>query len=122
MATIQASPSRWRSDTRAGADVRQRRSGEEREWHGPVEPERVRALGRRLSELGLDEAPGPRDTVDPDDDPVRLTLRRDGAAVQGALLRHSQRFDDPRLDAVLDEWQQVVEEVTAGELPYGAEA
>jgi len=103
------------------ADVRQRRSGEEREWHGPVEPDRLRALGRRLSDLGLDEAAGPREPLDPDDDPVRLTLRRDGAAVQEALLRHSQRFDDPRLDAVLEEWRYVVEDVTACELPYGTD-
>ncbi len=58
--------------------------------------------------------------MDPDDDPVRLTVRRDGATVHEASLRHSQRFEDADLDRVLAQWEQVVGEVTAGELPYGA--
>ena len=106
---------------KAVVDVRQMRSGEEREWQAPVEPDRVRALGRRLAELGLDTLAPPSVVRDPDDDPVRVTVRRHGAAVQETRFRYSQRFDDPRLDAVLDEWQQVVEDVTAGQLPYGAD-
>jgi len=102
-----------------GALVRQRRTGEEREWRAPLEPARVRALGRRLADLDLAETAPGSGARDPDDEPVRLTFRRDGTPVEQALVRHSRRFDDPSLDAVLEEWQQTVELVTAGELPYG---
>lgn len=103
------------------ANVRRRRSGHEREWEGRLEHDRVRALGRGLSDLELERIAAQRDSTEPDDDPVRLTVRREGAVVQETVLRHSHRFDDPRLDAVLDQWQRAVEDVTAGELPYGAE-
>lgn len=101
----------------AGVLVRQTRSGEEREWRAPLEPGRVRALGRRLADLA--ETAPTSGARDPDDEPVRLTLRRGGTPVERAELRHSRRFDDPCLDAVLDEWQQTVEVVTDGALPYG---
>jgi hypothetical protein len=102
-------------------NVRQRRSGREREWQGRLEPERLHTLGNRLAELGREPTAPRAGAVDPDDDPVRLIVRRDGAKLRESQLRHSQRFRDPSLDGVLTAWQQAVEDVTAGELPYGAD-
>jgi hypothetical protein len=105
----------------ADVNVRRRRSGEEREWRASLGPDRTRALGERLADLGRAGIAPNAETVDPDDEPVRLTVRRDGATVYEAFLRHSQRFESPDLDGVLAQWEQVVGEVSDGELPYGPE-
>ena len=102
-------------------NVRQRRSGREREWQGRLDAEQLQALGDRLAELSRDPPAVHAEAIDPDDDPVRLVVRRNGATVRESQLRHSQRFRDPPLDGVLRAWQEAVEDVTAGELPYGAD-
>jgi hypothetical protein len=90
-------------------------------WRASLGPDRTRALGERLADLGRAGIAPNAETVDPDDEPVRLTVRRDGATVYEAFLRHSQRFESPDLDGVLAQWEQVVGEVSDGELPYGPE-
>jgi hypothetical protein len=105
----------------AEANVRRRRSGEEREWHAALGPDQVRALGRRLADLSVDDIAPKAGSVDPDDEPVRLTVRRDGTTAHQVFLRHSQRFEDADLDGVLAQWEQLVGDVTDGELPYGPE-
>ena len=102
-------------------NVRQRRSGREREWQGRLGPEQLHALGDRLAQLGREPTAARAEAIDPDDDPVRLVVRRDGETVRETQLRHSQRFRDPPLDGVLRAWREAVEDVTAGELPYGAD-
>lgn len=108
-------------DGAAVVNVRQRRSGREREWQGRLGPDQLHELGDRLAELNRDPIAARAGATDPDDDPVRLIVRRDGATVRESQLRHSQRFRDPPLDDVLRAWQQAVADVTAGELPYGAD-
>ena len=99
-------------------DVVQLRSGAERDWHGRLADDRLRALAAELAELdvgGLRPREGGRD---PDDDPVRLALRQ-GGQVHEAHLWLADRFADDRLDRLLTRWQALTEEVTDGALPYG---
>ena len=84
-------------------EVRQRRSGVEREWHGRADDDGAVDLA------ALTAAGGPRE---PDDEPVHV--RAGGGAVE---LRWSDRFRDPAVDALLDRWAALATAVTGGELP-----
>jgi hypothetical protein len=89
----------------------QERAGRRRAWSGRLAPERV----AMLHPIGLAPHVGDRD---PDDDPVQITT----AAGVVREMRYSDRFTDPQLDELLRAWQQIVEELTDGALPYGEPA
>ncbi len=98
--------------------VVQLRSGTEREWEGRLAAERVAALSDELAALDLRTVSARGGGRDPDDDPVRLVLRSGGEAHE-AQLWHADRFEDERLDRLLERWQALTEEITEGALPYG---
>jgi len=98
--------------------VVQLRSGAEREWEGQLPEERVAALSAELAELDLGSVASPGRGRDPDDAPVHLVLRSGGAAHE-ARLWHADRYENARLDRLLQRWQALTEELTDGALPYG---
>jgi len=95
-------------------DVVQLRSGAERDWHAELGRDRLRALEEELAQLDVAALRPRSDSRDPDDDPVRVTVR-----AHEARLWHADRYADPGLDRLLTHWQALTEEVTGGELPYG---
>lgn len=99
--------------------VVQLRSGAAREWEAQLPDDRVAALSEELAELDLRTVASPGGDRDPDDDPVHLVLRSGDAAAHEAQLWHADRFDDERLDRLLQRWQELTEEITDGALPYG---
>jgi hypothetical protein len=99
--------------------VVQLRSGAEREWEGRLPAERVAALSEELAALDLRTVASPGRGRDPDDAPVHLVLRSGDAAAHEAQLWHADRFEDARLDRLLQRWQALTEEITDGALPYG---
>ena len=46
-------------------------------------------------------------------------MLRSGGAAHEARLWHADRFEDARLDRLLQRWQALTEELTEGALPYG---
>jgi hypothetical protein len=99
--------------------VVQLRSGAEREWEGRLPAERVAALSDELAALDLRTVSARGGGRDPDDDPVRLVLRSGAGEAHETRLWHADRFEDERLDRLLQRWQALTEEITGGALPYG---
>src|SRR4051795_4413849 len=97
-------------------EVLNRRSGREQRFSGRLDSADVDELGAALAEL---ELPGRAGATEPDDGPVKVAVRRDGQTLSQGEAWHSHRYDDPRLDDVLRRYQDVVEDVTQGRLPYG---
>jgi hypothetical protein len=100
--------------------VYSRAHGKERTFEGRLDPDRVAELGHELARLGLTSLrPRPGDRQ-PGDAPVWVEVKRAGETLHEQALWHGDRHVDPGLDGVLVRYQQIVEEVTNGELPFGA--
>jgi hypothetical protein len=99
--------------------VRHRRDGDERSFRGSLTPERLRALTARLADLGLADdgpAPGPRS---PDEQLTTLVIRRGPEELLRRSLAENDRYDDQRVDALLEAYEQLASEVSAGAVPFG---
>ena len=107
-----------RVDGSGAMKVVQLRSGAEREWGGRLPVERVAALSDELAALDLRAVSSRAGGRDPDDDPIRLRLRS-GEDAHEASLWYADRYEDDRLDRLLERWQALTEEITGGALPYG---
>jgi hypothetical protein len=100
--------------------VRQQLSGEEHDYSGRLDRERLRELADELADDDLTElARSDEATVQPDDVPVTIRVLRDGAVLHQAELRHSDRWRDKRVDRLVRRYDALVSEVTDGALPYG---
>src|SRR5919199_2666920 len=99
--------------------VRQRRSGEERDYSGRLDRERLRRLADELADDDLTELAPAAGNVLPDDAPVTIRVIRDGTVLHEAHLRHSDRWKDKRVDRLVRRYDALVKEVTDGALPYG---
>ena len=107
-----------RVDGSGAMRVVQLRSGVEREWEGRLPAERVAALSEELAGLDLRAVGSSGGGRDPDDDPIRLRLRSGGDEHEASLW-YADRYEDDRLDRLLERWQALTEEITEGALPYG---
>jgi hypothetical protein len=102
--------------------VQQRRSGDEREYRGRLDADRLRRLADELAadELGeLEDSGGDRL---PDDFPVTIRVERAGELLHAAAIRESDRWKDERLNRVVRCYDALVAELSDGELPYGRPA
>jgi hypothetical protein len=99
--------------------VRQRRAGEEREYDGRLDPERLRRLGAELAGDRIDELRDSGGARKPDDHPVRIRIARNGETLHEGAIRHSDRWKDERLDRLVRTYDALVGELTDGVLPYG---
>jgi len=50
---------------------------------------------------------------------IDVLVLRSGGAAHEARLWHADRYEDARLDRLLQRWQALTEELTEGALPYG---
>src|SRR3954447_4612612 len=104
------------------AEVIHRQAGTENRYTGSLSPEEVAGFGRRLAGNGfLELAPG-RTDYEPDESTVTLALRRNGDDVHRAFLPEGERYDREQLDGILRDYEQLVERVTDGDLPWGPAA
>jgi hypothetical protein len=102
--------------------VLQRRSGDEREYRGRLDAERMRRLADELAADDLGELEDSGGDVIPDDHGVTIRIERAGELLHTAWIRESDRWKDERLNRVVRRYDALVEELTAGELPYGRRA
>lgn len=99
-------------------EVEHRRSGEHSDYSGSLDDSELAELGAELARNGFTTLSPDRTTVQPDEHPVTLELRR-GDEV---LHREELPRGDDRLDGILAAYRRVVEQVTDGALPYGKAA
>jgi hypothetical protein len=102
-----------------GVEVRNVRSGQERQFDGRLERAEVDGLGSDLDGLELRGRGG---EIEPDETPVIVALRQQGELVGTAEAWNSHRYDDPRLDAALRRVEAITKDVTGGRLPFGEAA
>ncbi|MBP7126560.1 hypothetical protein KBD49_09375 [Myxococcota bacterium] len=101
------------------ARIRNRRAGQDlppRE--GKVPAEQVRELGSRLVALEPGNLPGGDRPRVPGDTPVVIEVRERGAVRVQARCWHSDRYDLPALDRLLEQADDLVLGLTNGELPF----
>jgi hypothetical protein len=102
--------------------VLQRRSGEEREYSGRLDAERMRRLADELAADELGELADSGGDRIPDDFPVAIRIERAGELLHAASIRESDRWKDERLNRLVRRYDALVEELTDGALPYGRPA
>jgi hypothetical protein len=99
--------------------VRHRRDGDEQSFRGSLTPERLRALAGRLGNLGLADdrpEPGPRS---PDEQLTTLVIRRGPEELLRRSLAENDRYDDERVDGLLEAYEELASEVSGGAVPFG---
>ncbi len=97
--------------------VRQRRSGEEREYRGRLDAERMLRLAGELGAGELGELADGGGHLVPDDFPVTIRIERAGELLHAASIRESDRWKDERFNRVLRLYEALVEELTGGSPP-----
>jgi hypothetical protein len=102
--------------------VRQRRSGEEREYRGRLDAERMRSLADELAADALGELTDSGGDRIPDDFPVAIRIERGGELLHATSIRASDRWKDERLNRVVRLYDALVAELTDDTLPYGRPA
>jgi hypothetical protein len=102
--------------------VQQRRSGDEREYRGRLDAERMRRLADELAADELDELEDSGGDREPDDHPITIRIERAGELLHAASVRDSDRWKDERLNRLVRRYDALVEELTDGALPYGRPA
>jgi hypothetical protein len=102
--------------------VLQRRSGEEREYHGRLDAERIRRLADELASDELGELRDSGGDWEPDTFPVAIRIERAGELLHAASIRESDRWKDERLNRLVRRYDALVSELTDGQLPYGRRA
>jgi hypothetical protein len=100
--------------------VRQRRSGEQRDYRARLDPERLRRLADELVANELVELEDSGGDVIPDDHGVTIRIERAGELLHTAWIRESDRSKDERLDRVVRLYDALVAELTDRELPWHA--
>jgi hypothetical protein len=102
--------------------VQQRRSGDEREYRGQLDADRMRRLADELAADELGELADSGGDRKPDDLPITIRIERAGELLHAASIRASDRWKDERLNRVVRRYDALVAELTDGALPYGRPA
>lgn len=103
-------------------EVIHRRAGRERRYTGSLSHDEVADFSRRLAENGFLELAPTRTDYVPDEATVTLALRRGGEDLHRAFLPEGERHDRDELDRLIRDYEQLVERVTGGALPWGSAA
>ena len=104
------------------AIVDHRRDGEHRRYTGTLGRDELARLGAELAELGFARLERSRSNFARGEETVTIELRRGGDVLHHADLPEGDRYDDPRLDRIIQRYEEVVQQVTDGDLPRGPAA
>ena len=100
------------------ARVEQQRNGQHRRFDKKVDTDRLERFGRALIEYGFTRK---RQSVlprEPGDTPLTLALRRGEQTLFQANLWLADRYEDADLNAIFEVYEEMVFDVTAGELGH----
>jgi hypothetical protein len=103
-------------------EVIHRQAGAEHRYTGNLSGEELADFGRRLADEGFLELAPTRTEYVPDETTVTLALRRGGEDLHRAHLPEGERHDRDELDRLIRDYEQLVERVTDGALPWGSAA
>lgn len=95
----------------------QRVAGEVHERDGSLDREMLEDYFGLLECNDLERLEPLGQTSPPGDVPVRVRIRRGDEIVHEAMLWHSERYRDDRLDAILRRWESLVSDLSRGQLP-----
>jgi hypothetical protein len=97
--------------------VIQRLAGEVHERDGRLDRETVDDFSRLLAANDVEALEPLGGTSPPGDVPVGVRVRRGEEVLHQAMLWHSERYRDGRLDAILRRWESLVSDLSGGQLP-----
>ena len=103
-------------------EVIHRQAGAENRYTGSLSHDELADFSRRLSDDGFLELAPTRTEYVPDEATVTLALRRGGEDLHRAFLPEGERHDRDELDRLIRDYEQLVERVTGGALPWGSAA
>lgn len=99
--------------------VRHRREGEEQRYRGSLESDRLRALISRLADLGFAADRADPTVRSPDEQITTLVIRRGPDDLLRRSLLENDRYDDERVDGLLEAYEDLASEVSGGAFPFG---
>lgn len=101
------------------ATVRHRRAGEEHRYAARLGARQLERLAARMHALGFAELRSVARDQARDELATTFVLRRDGDELVHAEIPDEDVRDDPRLTAIMDEFELLVAQISDGELPHG---
>ena len=104
------------------AEVRHRRAGSERRYDAELDAAQLERFAARMSELGFAGLESVHRDQVPDELETSFLVLRDGAELLRAQIPDEDVHDDPRLAAIMQAFEALVEQVTGGDLPHGPAA
>lgn len=99
--------------------IHNKRAGNEREFSAKKSAEWVQTFGQFLAEHHFSQSRSSDKLRPPGDVPVWMKATHDDKTLFEIKLWHADRNEDDDFDAILDFTDDLIEEVTDGELPFG---
>lgn len=103
-------------------EVHQRRAGEHRQYAGSLDPDELAGFAQVMREVGIETLTSPRSTWVMGEDTLRIEVRDGATLVHRVEIPGDERYDDERIGRVTKAYDQIVERLTEGNLPYGPAA
>ena len=103
-------------------EVDHRRAGEHRRYTGSLDTEERAGFAQLMSEVEIDTLASPRTTWAMGEDTLRIAVRDVDRLVHSAEIPAGERYDDERVGRVMKAYDEIVERLTEGNLPYGPAA
>jgi len=103
-------------------EVDHRRAGEHRRYTGSLDTDERARFTQLMREVGIDTLTSPRTTWAMGEDTLRIEVRDGNRLVHSAEIPAGERYDDERVGRVTKAYDQIVERLTEGNLPYGPAA
>jgi hypothetical protein len=103
-------------------EVDHRRAGDHRRYTGSLDGDELARFADLMGDVGIDTLTSPRTTWAMGEDTLRIAVRDGDRLVHSADIPAGERYDDERVGRVTKAYDQIVEDVTEGNLPYGPAA
>jgi hypothetical protein len=103
------------------AEVEQRVAGDTRRFSARLPRDRVAAVAARLADLGFASLEPPARDLQGGETLVRLVVRDGDQELRRREVPSGDRYDDARLDGILDCYEELLDEITDGALPPKAQ-
>jgi hypothetical protein len=103
-------------------EVDHRRAGNQRRYTGSLDADELAHFAQVMGEVGIETLSSPRTTWAVGEDTVRIVVRDGDTLVHRAEIPAGERYDNERVGRVTKVYDQIVAQLTEGNLPYGPAA